>query len=79
MEHDATEVEYFCGEHCFEHGYCHGCGYFWAGVNAFDFDRGGLCPHCRDQVNADFNEPSGEDYDAEFYHLQDIAGGVDFD
>lgn len=58
--------ERFCGEHAHEHGYCRGCGEFWAGVENFDFNRSGLCPHCQDQVDADFNDEPDPDYCFDF-------------
>lgn len=44
---------YYCGDHVTDHGFCWMCGQFWAGVDAFDFDPGGLCPNCRDDVDAE--------------------------
>ncbi len=52
-EEDEETVERYCAEHCREHGYCYLCGWFWAGIERFDFDPGGLCPECRSQVDAD--------------------------
>lgn len=57
---DGDLKEYFCGEHAHEHGYCRCCSQFWGGVEAFDFSPSGLCPHCKDQVDADFAEPEEE-------------------
>jgi len=41
-----TGVDYFCQEHCFEHGYCYKCRRFWAGIEDFDFSQTMLCPEC---------------------------------
>lgn len=58
---DQTVIEYFCGEHAHAAGYCRCCGDFWGGVSAFDFNPSGLCPHCQDQIDADFSEPGDEE------------------
>lgn len=59
---EATEPdEYFCSEHCHEHGYCWGCGEFWAGVESFDFNPLGLCDNCRDDPDITGIEPEDED------------------
>jgi len=54
-----TPDEYACSDHAQQMGYCVGCGQFWGGVDSFDFGTG-LCPQCRDQIEAD-----SPDYDAE--------------
>ncbi|MCZ7543326.1 MAG: hypothetical protein M5R40_07205 [Anaerolineae bacterium] len=47
-------AEYYCAEHKDAHGYCWGCGLFWAGCEEFDFSPvKGLCPNCRDEYEAD--------------------------
>lgn len=46
-DQDKYLYEHFCAEHCQEHGYCYGCGEFWAGCESFDFSSSGLCPNCR--------------------------------
>jgi hypothetical protein len=43
-----TDVDYFCQEHCFEHGYCYACGRFWGGVEDFDFSTTKMCPECEE-------------------------------
>lgn len=63
----SIQIEFFCGEHAHLNGYCRCCGQFWAGVDAFDFNKSGLCPHCQDEVDEDFYEPEADpDYDFDF-------------
>lgn len=57
---DADLVEYFCGEHAHEHGYCRGCGHFWGGVEYFDFGSG-LCEIC--QHSGDYDDYYDEEMD----------------
>lgn len=45
-EENEEHQETLCGTHALEHGYCPGCGNFWAGVESFDFGPG-LCENCR--------------------------------
>lgn len=40
--------DYYCAKHCFENGYCYGCGEFWEGSESFDFSRNHLCSNCKD-------------------------------
>ena len=42
---------WYCPKHCQVEGFCWMCGEFWGGCESFDFDRGGLCPNCRSQVD----------------------------
>jgi hypothetical protein len=49
---DPEPSEWWCSEHAFEHGFCRGCGQFWAGIESFDFGPG-YCPNCRDEIQAD--------------------------
>lgn len=63
---EATEPdEYFCAEHANAHGYCWGCGDFWAGVETFDFNPRGLCDNCKDDPDLAVN-PDDEDDDYDF-------------
>ena len=71
-------AEAFCVEHCFEHGYCWSCGFFWAGVEFFDFSPDKLCDPCHDELNeyvdewdADDWEPYGA-YDPAFWRSQPV-------
>jgi len=66
---DEDTVEYYCAEHCREHGYCYLCGYFWAGIERFDFDPGGLCPECRSVVEEE--ERTEEEEAAEWGWMDD--------
>jgi hypothetical protein len=58
---------WYCPEHCQIEGFCGCCGEFWGGCEAFDFNRGGLCPNCQSELDAEFQD----DYEhemAELYH-----------
>jgi hypothetical protein len=55
-----------CAEHCQEEGYCWGCGYFWAGIESFDFRANGLCDNCKDE----YADP--DDYDDEIDYMWDL-------
>ena len=55
-------AESFCAFHCFEHGYCWGCGYLWAGIEFFDYASDGLCEYCHDEFNVE-NEWAADDYE----------------
>jgi hypothetical protein len=52
-----TPNGYYCGEHAVTNGFCAGCGYFSAGLEAFDFGNG-LCEQCRSDIGDD--DPDGE-------------------
>lgn len=52
---DRKPAEWYCSEHAHEHGYCSACGEFWGGIESFDFNPNGLCDHCQDEVDADFD------------------------
>jgi uncharacterized protein (TIGR02996 family) len=69
------ETDYFCEEHAQEHGFCHCCGSFWGGIEAFDFDRAGLCPNCRDQIDADFDDGSDDEWDGDIDGIMEYGGG----
>lgn len=60
--------EYYCLNHCQEHGYCYMCGQFWGGVESFEFGSilggiEGLCENCSDALKSEFGE---DDYDYDF-------------
>ncbi len=59
-EDDDTPDHYYCGEHCHGEGFCWSCGWFWAGVESFDFDSEGLCDNCRDEYE---DSDDDEEYD----------------
>ncbi len=41
------EVYYVCWEHARKHGFCPGCGGFWAGVESFEMGLyGDYCDEC---------------------------------
>lgn len=51
---DPDIEEWLCGEHAVIHGYCPVCGSFWGGISSFEVN--GICDHCRDQFDADYEE-----------------------
>jgi hypothetical protein len=54
--------EYYCFTHAFEHGYCKGCGQFFAGIESFDFGPG-YCDNCRAEWEDDLDEDMMEEWD----------------
>jgi len=60
--------EHYCPEHCQLHGFCYGCGQFWAGCERFDFDPSGLCPNCQSELDAglDWDDDDWPDYWADY-------------
>jgi hypothetical protein len=44
-------IEYYCNEHAFRHGFCSGCGEFWAGIGSFEVN--GWCDHCFEEIQSD--------------------------
>lgn len=59
------EEELFAGHYCYDHapeaGFCYGCGFFWSGVESFDFPESygnirGYCENC----SFDIRESCGE-------------------
>lgn len=55
LEQHESPDEYACWDHAHDMGYCFMCGQFWGGVESFDFG-GGLCEHCKHEMNADSDE-----------------------
>jgi hypothetical protein len=42
---------------CLENNcYCRSCGEFWGGIDSFEFTHPGLCDHCHDAIQSDFQE-----------------------
>lgn len=68
------EFDFYCGEHASKNGYCWGCGEFWAGVEAFDFNDNQLCPNCKDDPDLTGYEDDEDDYfgSENPYDLSDI-------
>lgn len=60
---EAGSVHPLCFEHAEAEGFCVGCGQFWCGIEAFDFDPAHLCPNCRDQM---VDPEDGEDDEIPF-------------
>lgn len=52
-EDDVDQIYWYCDEHCQQHGFCRGCGYFWGGTESFDFGNG-YCSNCRDEFEDDY-------------------------
>lgn len=66
---------YYCATHIFNHGFCWGCGYFWSGVESFDFSEtltgiGGLCPNCRYDYKDDLDEEDELEFSPEDYYWE---------
>lgn len=70
--------EAYCVTHCFDHGYCWSCGYFWAGIELFDMAEDKLCEPCHDDLRNEEEvdewtwdnwEPYGG-YDSAFWRSQ---------
>ena len=73
--------EYYCANHCKEHGYCFCCGQFWAGVEMFDFGPG-WCSNCASEFEDETYDDDDlcyfegyqtygddeDDYDDDLYH-----------
>lgn len=65
-ESDPEPHAFYCAEHATKNGFCWSCGWFWSGVEDFDFDPNGLCSNCRDEFGDD--EP---DHDYDYYDAYD--------
>ena len=49
---------FFCVAHCYEEGFCWGCGGFWCGFESFDFNNPShLCQNCREENEDDRYDP----------------------
>ena len=52
-----TYKEYYCPDHCFEHGYCYICGGFFGGIEEFEFNnKSQLCNNCDDMLKTELGE-----------------------
>lgn len=58
---------YYCGEHIHDQGFCWGCGYFWAGVETFDFSSNGLCENCYGELEDEEDVDDDLDFGWEEY------------
>ena len=61
-----SEHDYLiCPAHCHAEGFCYLCGGFFAGIEAFDFAKDGMCDNCRSQgdYDDDDDDPYEPDYD----------------
>lgn len=63
---------YYCDQHAAAHGFCCGCGQFWAGVESFEFSRfhggfEGLCEDCSDELKDELT------VDHEDYHQNPLS------
>jgi len=58
---------WYCPEHAQVEGFCWYCGEFWGGCEAFDFNKNGLCPNCKDEVDSEL-ESDFEDEMADLYN-----------
>lgn len=58
-----SEITYLCGDCATKAGFCRGCGYFWAGVESFDFSRiRGYCSDCVHDLENEFGDGEDEEY-----------------
>jgi len=66
------EDQFYCVNHCNEHGYCQGCGVFWRGIETFDFAEE-FCENCRaqteepEEIDDDNSEPISDEVDESGY------------
>jgi len=58
--------EWVCGEHAHAAGYCPSCGFFWAGIESFDFGKSGLCENCEDEWKTETGEYD-EEWEGPYY------------
>ncbi len=65
---------YYCASHTFNHGFCWGCGYFWSGVESFDFSEvfglKGLCSNCRFEWRNEDKYEDEEELEPEDYYWE---------
>jgi hypothetical protein len=71
-------IEYYCSDHAQEHGYCYGCGGFYAGIDSFDFSKTGLCEICLDQVMQDFAEFEYDEVEDDYFNAY-YPGGEEYE
>lgn len=59
-----VEIYYYCSEHAKIEGFCPSCGYFWAGIESFDFNLNGMgvCDNCADEIRAETDDYDYDDY-----------------
>lgn len=69
--------EWLCPEHAFAHGYCKGCGSFWAGVEDFDFGNG-YCEHCQAEFDHDHEYEDEGDYYGDYWDDYEPYDEVDY-
>lgn len=54
---------FYCSEHAFYHGFCKGCGYFWGGIESFEFGNG-YCDTCEIELHDDvYGDTWDDDFD----------------
>jgi len=65
---DSDADEFYCRNHCNQHGYCSSCGIFWRGEETFDLSER-FCENCRSQeeFNDDNSEPISDEVDESGY------------
>ena len=61
-----TIIEYYCAEHCQQHGYCWLCGEFYGGIGSFEYSKSGLCPDCRDQLASESGDGERDEWLADW-------------
>jgi len=71
LNDDEDSKFYYCPEHCYQNGFCFGCGNFFSGMEDFDFENPThLCFNCRTEIEEEDEEiPSypdlGEPFECE--------------
>lgn len=55
IESAATPDEWYCAEHMHKHGFCIGCGQFYAGIESFDFGPG-WCDNCAPEFEEEYDD-----------------------
>lgn len=68
---DADPDCWYCEAHCYENGFCKGCGLFRAGTEDFDFSKLEMCGQCSEALEA---EIEGDYADDEFDFDDDYPG-----
>jgi hypothetical protein len=60
------EVQYYCGTHAQQQGFCSGCGEFWGGIDSFDFGDG-LCDNCKDEFEDYYDDEEDWEETSDYY------------
>lgn len=59
LNDDENTEFYYCASHCYQNGFCYGCGNHFGGMESFDFNNPShLCPDCRTDSESEEDEGS---------------------